>query len=362
MPRTNRSARRRLPVWILLICFFSTGPRAAVAAADANSYETPAREFARRIASDFPTSARVGVDVRNRSTLAAGDAAAVRAAMLGELAARGLRVVALTGDAADAANSATITLSENVAGFLWIAEIRQGDRPSTMLMAVPRAASAPRSAGISGISLLKTLLWSGPEHVLAAAMPPLTSSVTAPPAQSAGSSPVLLLLVTDGAATTLTDAQHTFKIALPQSSDDVRDAQGILAWNGTTLTSTATGQTCTFSLPLAASEMQCHADTAPHPAPAPAAQLGSQRAVLPPACGGTSGELLAAGTGDYTQPGSIRAYEMRDGAPTPHSPAIEFPGPVMALDVQVGSAALAVVHNLGTGDDEVYEISLVCGR
>jgi hypothetical protein len=26
------------------------------------------------------------------------------------------------------------------------------------------------------------------------------------------------------------------------------------------------------------------------------------------------------------------------------------------------SAALAVVHNLATGDDEIYEISLVCGR
>jgi hypothetical protein len=32
------------------------------------------------------------------------------------------------------------------------------------------------------------------------------------------------------------------------------------------------------------------------------------------------------------------------------------------LQAEAGPAALAVNRNLATGDDEVYEISLVCGR
>jgi hypothetical protein len=59
---------------------------------------------------------------------------------------------------------------------------------------------------------------------------------------------------------------------------------------------------------------------------------------------------------------------MRGGAAEPVSAALDFPGPVMSLQAamllqsQPGPAALAVVRNLATGDDEVYEISLVCGH
>lgn len=311
--------------------------------------------------------------MRNRSTLAASDAEAVRTAVLSELTARGLRIASSAADSADAEADATITLSENAAGFLWIAEIRQGDRSAVILVAVPRAAAAP-PAELSGITLRSALVWSGPEHVLAAAPLLATSPATAPTASNVATSssalgaPNVLLLITDGVTATVTDAQHTFKIALPPSSNVDRDAQGALAWSGSLLVATVNDEACTLSAPLAASQPRCRTDDAPHSPSAPAAQLGSQRANLPPACGGTNGEILAAGTGDYTQPDSIRAYQMRDGAAVPDSTALEFPGPVlslqgaMALQAEPGPAALAVVHNLATGDDEVYEISLVCGR
>ncbi len=317
--------------------------------------------------------------MRNRSTLAATDADAVRAALLGEFGARGLRVGSFEADAADAAASATITLSENAQGFLWVAEIRQGDRSSVMLMAVPRAAASPAAA--SGITLRSALLWSGPERLLAAApLPaalPSTTPAAPPPAISpsttatasgvesssvAVGAPDLLLLDTDGVTAILTDSQRTFMIALPPPANIDRDPRGSLAWNANTLTVTVSDETCTVSAPLATAQPQCHADDKPTPAPAPVAQLGSQRVDLPPACGEASGEILAAGTGDYTQPDSVRAYEMRDGAAAPISPAVEFPGPVMVLEAESSPAALAVVRNLATGDDEVYEISLVCGR
>jgi hypothetical protein len=379
MPRTNRNFFQRivsgaLPLSILLLCFFSMGARAAAGGVEANPYEAPARDFARRVAASFPAATRVAVDVRNRSMLASSDVAVVRTAFLGELAERGLSVATSVADSADAQVSATITLSENTGGFLWIAEIRQGDRSAVMLMAVPRVAAAP-PAELPGITLRSTLVWSGPEDVLASAAPLSTTLLSTVPAASVAAStsvaagaPNILLLVTDGVTATVTDAQHTFKIDLPPTANVARDAQGALTWSGNTLIAIVNGEACALAAPLGASQPQCRADESPHPAPAPTAQFGSQRADLPPACGEASGEIVAAGAGDYTQPDSIRVYEMRDGAAAPVSPALDFPGPVMSLHVatalqaEAGPAALAVIRNLATGDDEVYEISLVCGR
>jgi hypothetical protein len=377
MPRTNRNFFQRivsgaLPLSILLLCFFSMGARAAAGGVEANPYEAAARDFARRVAASFPAGTRVAVDLRNRSTLAAGDVASIRAAFLGELAERGLLVATPAADSADGEASAAITLSENSEGFLWIAEIRQGDRSAVMLIAVPRAGTVP-PAEVSGITLRSALVWSGPERVLAATPIAATFSSTVPAASPSASTtvaagaPNILLLVSDGVTAKVTDAQHTFKIELPPSNV-ARDAQGALTWSGNTLIAIVNGEACALAAPLGASQPQCRADESPHPAPAPTAQFGSQRADLPPACGEASGEIVAAGAGDYTQPDSIRVYEMRDGAAAPVSPALDFPGPVMSLHVatalqaEAGPAALAVVHNLATGDAEVYEISLVCGR
>jgi hypothetical protein len=364
MPRNDRIVLRSFFfAAIFLTCLLSIGARAAAAGAVvANSYEAPARKFARRVAAGYPAETRVEVDVRNRSTLAAGDVAAVRAAFLDELSARGLRVAAPSADSAAVTASATITLSENAVGFVWVAEIRQGDRSAVMLLAVPRAAAA--TAGISAITLRSALLWSGPERVLAAAAP---AALDVAPSSAPAGGPNLLLLVSEGTSASVTDTQHTFKIALPPSATVARDAQGALAWNGTLLNVTVNGQTCTLSLPLATSQPQCRADEIPAPL-APTDQLGSQRAELPAACGGASSEILAAGTGDYTQPDSVRAYQMRGGAAVPVSAALDFHGPVLSLQTamllqsQPGPAALAVVRNLSTGDDEIYEISLVCGH
>jgi hypothetical protein len=391
MPRTNRNLLKRTALlrivlrtihfWIFLLVFFSMGARAGAAAvsAESNPFAASAREFARRIANSFPAATRVGIEVRNRSSLAVTDVAVVRTALLDELTARGLRIASAAGDSADVGASATITLSENTDGFLWVAEIRQADRSSVMLMAVPRPPTAP-VAEASGITLRGALVWSGPEDVLAAALRPATF----PPASPAGP-PNLLLLVTDGVSASVIDAQHTIKIALPSPGDADRDAQGTLEWNGSVFNAKAYGETCTFAAPPAGQQPQqprCRKEDAPLPlsAWASAPQIGSQRADLPAACGDASGAILAAGTGDYTQPDSIRAYEMRSGAAAPVSPALEFPGPVLSLQMemslqstmssqtttvlqaQLTPPALAVVRNLASGDDEVYEISLVCGH
>jgi hypothetical protein len=363
MPRTNRNIPWRtvllpLTLAIFLLTIFPMGVRAA--AGDANPFAASAREFARRVAASFPAGTRVAIEVRNRSSLAASDAAAVRESILGELVARGLRVTATATESADVAAGATITLSENTAGFLWVAEIHQADRSSVLLMAVPRASATP-SAENPGITLRSALLWSGSEHVLAAAIqpPPPANVITA--VTPAATSSNLLLLVTDGVTASLTDAQHTFKIVLPPA-DVGRDPQGSLTWTVSGVAASVGGETCAFTAPLASSQTRCQPEQNTNQLPSAPMQFGSQRVGFPTACGGSSAEFLAAGTGDYTQPDTVRAYDVRDGALVPMSPALEFPGPILSLQAGTSAPPVAVIHNLQSGDDEVYEISIACGH
>ena len=133
-------------------------------------------------------------------------------------------------------------------------------------------------------------------------------------------------------------------------------------WTALSVTASVGSETCTLTAPLASSQPRCQPEQSTNQLPSAPAQFGSKRVDLPAACGGTSAEFLAAGTGDYTQPDTVRAYDVRDGALVPMSPALEFPGPILSLQSAGGAPPVAVVHNLQSGDDEVYEISIACGH
>ena len=103
------------------------------------------------------------IEVHNQSSLSEDDATTIRATIADELNARGLR----TSGEGSAAASIVVTLSENVQGYVWVAQIQHGDDSAVLLQSVPRetlsAATVPES---EKIVLRKELLWSGPERVL----------------------------------------------------------------------------------------------------------------------------------------------------------------------------------------------------
>ena len=72
---------------------------------------------------------------------------------------------------------------------------------------------------------------------------------------------------------------------------------------------------------------------------------------------------LATGAGDWTQPDSLQAYELRDGAMVESGDPLAFAGPVLALwpsnDLK---AARVVWRNLQTGEYEASFISVTCGN
>jgi hypothetical protein len=97
---------------------------------------------------------------------------------------------------------------------------------------------------------------------------------------------------------------------------------------------------------------------------------GSEIASLRSSCGG-GWHLLVTGRDDWSKPDTIQAVEIQGRLARPVSPAMEFPGPVIALHapggaletIKTGSAsAVAVIRNLQTGMYEAYRLTLDCAN
>lgn len=86
---------------------------------------------------------------------------------------------------------------------------------------------------------------------------------------------------------------------------------------------------------------------------------GSDFVPVKDSCGGSY--VAATAPGDRKSVDSIALYSLIDGAPFRVSDPAEFPGPVMAL-WPTGPGAMAVVRNLSTGNYAAYALSVDCGR
>jgi len=297
----------------------------------------------------------VQIEVRNQSSLSEEDASVLRTTMADELSARGLRT---SGEGPGVA-SVTITLSENVQSYVWVAQIQHGDDSSVLLQSVPRetpAATAPES---EKIVIHKELLWSGPAHVLDAIELP-----------ASGSTPGrLLLLELDGVTAVLTDSQGTFHTQLPVAVPHLRDPSGAIESVGIALEisfwdSAAVSEVCRISLgtstaPNCMSTFFVGAIVGSAPAP-PKGSFGDQQSLIQSPC--DSGLVfLEPGNGDYSQLDSLQAY-----APSGHGGAlsapIQFPGPIISLPSSSNGITSAVAQNLQNGNYEVYRITAACGQ
>src|SRR5262249_61113596 len=86
---------------------------------------------------------------------------------------------------------------------------------------------------------------------------------------------------------------------------------------------------------------------------------GSALAGVKSGCG-SGWQILASGTGDWTQPDLLQAFDLSQGA-TPVTSAVEVPGPVTALWAAADSGSAAVVaRNLATGKYEAFSFSIGC--
>lgn len=132
--------------WAALLCLALSLP-----AAHAATWEQPASDLARQIAAiTGPGPARILI--QNASTLPAGDLPVIR-----RLLEQDLRRLGILPGGKDSATLIRVTLSENLQGGLWVAEVQEGTETRVTMLAVPLAPAAPSGSG-GAITIRRTLL------------------------------------------------------------------------------------------------------------------------------------------------------------------------------------------------------------
>jgi hypothetical protein len=359
-----------------------------------------ARDLARSVAA---AAARdpVILSVRNLSTLGPGEVAVIRREFESELRARGARVV----EAVPAAEI-RLTISESLAHFLLVAELRRGDERQVLLDSWPRTPPPPRptNGGAPGgdtlaqITLERKLLWEQEQPILDAVR--LDDGI----------------LILDAARVLLVHGQERQSVAIPALHPWPRDMRGRLLANGTEFTAWLPGAVCRgateprlsaecresqepwplapgataifsparnfFEGSVAIESWGAH-DVPPFYSAAPAGDVwvfagdggrariytrsweqagaidhwGGDLAGVQTPCGP---RILATRPAGITEPDAIQPFELVEGMANAAGPPQEFPGPITAL-WSTGSLATAVSRDLQTGRYAAYSLAPACG-
>ena len=159
----NRSHRfaSPLPLFLLIVVssFAILGSAPVARAADWNVAE---QQLARKISAVTGPGA-VAITIENRSSLGRRDSEAVQNGIRLALEQLGLRFV----NPEQAAATVAVFLSENPVSYVWLAEIRQSENESSVVMvAVPRSGGLPVAHDSMPMTLRKTLLWSQDDPIL----------------------------------------------------------------------------------------------------------------------------------------------------------------------------------------------------
>jgi hypothetical protein len=105
----------------------------------------------------------MALEVVNRSSLSAATADDIRRNLLTQLAVKGVRFASTE----QATAIVRVSLSEDLAGYVWVAEIRQGtDSPSVVMVSIPRSVAQAVEPAASALVLHKIPLWSQADRIL----------------------------------------------------------------------------------------------------------------------------------------------------------------------------------------------------
>src|SRR5690348_5726075 len=155
-PPQRMSFRPRLYIAAAVLLLTAISVRAA-------SFDGPAADLARQIAAlAGPGPARLVI--LNNSSLPTGEIPVIRRSLERDL--RGLGVLA---GGAESATLIRVTLSQNMNGGLWVAEVREGTELRVAMVPVSLDVPMTGPAG-AALTLRRTLLLSEPEQILDAAV------------------------------------------------------------------------------------------------------------------------------------------------------------------------------------------------
>jgi hypothetical protein len=377
------------------------------------------RTLAAKISAAAP-SRSLSIEWKNLSTLDAQEIASVQRSLIDELKRRHFQV----GQKAASANNSVrvdLSLSESIAGYVWVAKVQGGNSAETAIVAVPKTANGLAGKTRPSLSLQRKLVWAQAERFLDFVLPDITPNGV----------PHMVVLEPTRVS------YYEFKQAHWEQSQIIRmhplaypsrDSRGVVFLWGGSLETFVPGESCTGSTAVSL-ELKCSSDlpTPPEiewPLNAGGEERGSAtfektrnyfagvmaiygdvEAKLPPffaaavmnsenethwvlaeldgkarlyddsakpkttftgwgddvasVVTGCDGfwQVLVTGSGDWTQPDQIQVYELADGRAVATGSKLEFPGPILALWPSTDQRSARVVSR--NLQTGMYEASIV---
>ena len=125
-----------------------------------NTWDAPSADLARQIAA-LTGPGTVTLVVTNRSSLASDDVPIIRRALERELRSAGVIV-----RAKDADSDVRVTLSQNMQGWLWVAEVQEGSETRVAMLPVPGATASGVASSGPPLTLRASLLYAQNDPIL----------------------------------------------------------------------------------------------------------------------------------------------------------------------------------------------------
>ena len=125
-----------------------------------NSWDSPSATFAQQIAA-LTGPGTITLTVENRSGLSNDDVAAIRRAVERELRSAGITLRAKDADA-----DVHITLSQNLQGWLWVAQVEEGSETRVAILPVAGSSQTPSATSAPAITLHANLIFTQADPIL----------------------------------------------------------------------------------------------------------------------------------------------------------------------------------------------------
>ena len=310
--------------------------------------------LAAKIAAVVKPSRRFSLEIKNISSLGAADVEAIRKALEGELQTQALRVGA-------GGTNVRVTLSENVDGYVWVAEIRAEEKAlGVAIVSIPRPPAQIGNEGKASLELSRELIWQQRVRFL-----DFSVFYGIPGAMYS----TLVILEPDRLnyyQSRNADWNATRSVAFPNVEPKQRDPRGEIVNAENTVY--APGIRCTGDVQDPA-KLECalwkdqRLTGARIKIRFPGHDDGDELAIMADRCGNKM-VALASGDGDWTQLDSLQAYLVgdfrEDGKPS--GSAIEFDGPILVLHGEGKNTLRLIVRSLKTGNYEGYIVTATCSQ
>jgi len=405
VPRFRMSSRSQRVFLLLFLLILAV----LVSPAAAQQWNSSAGELAEKIIARAQSRSALSLTVKNISSLPPARAAEVQQALESALRSRGVNLV----EPDQAMEQARVTLSENSAGYLWVAEIGHDESWDVVMVQTPLPAPAAHSP--AALVLRRTPLWSQPElmlDVIASGDGDLIvlgrDSVSLYRMQDkkwqlAGTAPLAhsrpwprdlrgrLMIEADGTLHAYLPGVQCAGATQPQLNLPCKESDD--PWPLSPEVNAFFSSRRNFftgAVKLAGSREAENLGRFYSAAIFPEGDRGfwivafadgsvklisAQGQVVTAFNGwgsdlvgvasdcGSGWQVLAPRAADYTLPDSLAAYEIANREAVESGPPLEFAGPVTAMwSAGDGRSATVIVRNLKTGNYEAFSVSAVCGR